>query len=234
MSLSLFTLLSDPLQALIMSMATFMGAVGSFKRIQDFLGTEVHVDSRRKSIELDPALNREEERLSMQSSSSVLTGETQKEKTDLTTVAHNEFKPSYSPAIIVVDGEFGWDKTKEPLLQSINMVVRKGQVTMVIGPVGCGKSTLIKALLGEVPTVRGSIDISSVEIAFCDQTPWHMNGTIQQSIIGMSKLDVVWYSTVICACALDQDLRQLSRGDQTEIGSKGISLSGGQSQRIVS
>jgi ATP-binding cassette subfamily C (CFTR/MRP) protein 1 len=105
---------------------------------------------------------------------------------------------------------------------------------MIVGPVGCGKSTLLKALLGEVPLLSGSIIISSLEVAFCDQTPWHMNGTIQESIVGVGKMETTWYSTVLRACALVEDFHQLSKGDQTTIGSNGISLSGGQSQRIVS
>jgi hypothetical protein len=56
---------------------------------------------------------------------------------------------------------------------------------------------------------------------------------VQQSITGASAFDLRWYSSVIRSCALDEDLRQLPQGDQTQIGSKGIALSGGQSQRIV-
>jgi ATP-binding cassette subfamily C (CFTR/MRP) protein 1 len=136
-------------------------------------------------------------------------------------------------AITIQDGNFGWDTEKSPLLQSINIIVPKEKVTMIVGPVGCGKSTLLKAILGEVPTMQGTIQLSSLEAGFCDQTPWHMNGTVQQSIIGVLDLEPIWYQTVIHACALDEDLNQLSQGDQTPIGSKGISLSGGQSQRIA-
>jgi ATP-binding cassette subfamily C (CFTR/MRP) protein 1 len=233
-SLSLFTLLADPLQSLIMAMATFMGAVGSFQRIQDFLNTDVRVDNRRKPTDVDLLVGRHDHFTKKRLSISEMTGDTRTEKSDPSITPQEGYLPSSFDAITVRDAEFGWDKEKEPLLKSINMVAPREKVTMVVGPVGCGKSTLLKALLGEIPTIRGSVDISSVEIAFCDQTPWHMNGTIQQSIIGISELEPLWYATVIHACALDDDLRQLSRGDQTPIGSKGISLSGGQSQRIVS
>jgi ATP-binding cassette, subfamily C (CFTR/MRP), member 1 len=233
-SLSLFTLLADPLQSLIMSLATFMGAVGSFQRIQDFLNTDVRVDKRRRPTEVDLLVHQDDQYLRKKTSISEMTGDTRTEKSDPTVTPAEHYLPSSFDAITVRDAEFGWEAEKEPLLQSINMVVPRERFTMMVGPVGCGKSTLVKALLGEIPTLRGSIDVSSVEIAFCDQTPWHMNGTIQQSIIGISALEELWYATVIHACALDEDLRQLSRGDQTPIGSKGISLSGGQSQRIVS
>ena len=104
---------------------------------------------------------------------------------------------------------------------------------MLIGPSGCGKSTLLKALLGETPCSEGKIELSSKSIAFCDQTPWHMNGTVKDSIVAMSPFDERWYASVVHACALEEDLSQLPRGDKSVIGSKGIALSGGQSQRIV-
>jgi ATP-binding cassette subfamily C (CFTR/MRP) protein 1 len=110
---------------------------------------------------------------------------------------------------------------------------KSGKVTMLVGPVGCGKSTLLKAVLGELPVMGGSLQVSSLRIAMCDQTAWHVNGTVQESIIGVSAFDQRWYSSVVRSCALDEDLRQFSQGDQTQIGSKGIALSGGQSQRIV-
>ena len=138
-------------------------------------------------------------------------------------------------AIVIEDGYFGWDPEKQPegTLQQIDMIVPRGKITMVVGPVGCGKSTLLKAVLGELPVMGGSLQMSSLRIAFCDQSPWHTNGTVQESIIGVSNFDQRWYSSVVRACALDDDLAQLPQGDQTEIGSNGIALSGGQSQRLV-
>jgi ATP-binding cassette subfamily C (CFTR/MRP) protein 1 len=139
-----------------------------------------------------------------------------------------------SQAVVIENGLFGWDKDKPSgILQGISMIVPRGKITMVVGPVGCGKSTLLKAVLGELPVMGGTLQLSSLRIALCDQTAWHVNGTVQQSITGSSAYDLRWYSSVVRSCALDEDLRQLPQGDQTQIGSKGIALSGGQSQRIV-
>ena len=60
-----------------------------------------------------------------------------------------------------------------------------------------------------------------------------MNGTVRESIMAFSEADDRWYSTVVKACALTEDLRQMQLGDSTRIGSKGVALSGGQSQRIA-
>jgi ATP-binding cassette subfamily C (CFTR/MRP) protein 1 len=75
--------------------------------------------------------------------------------------------------------------------------------------------------------------VSSTEVAFCDQTPWLVNGTVQKNILGYSNFDGLWYNSVIHACGLEEDISNLPLGDQSLIGSKGIMLSGGQKQRIV-
>ncbi|KAF2119372.1 P-loop containing nucleoside triphosphate hydrolase protein [Lophiotrema nucula] len=227
-SLSLFSLLSEPLGSLIMALASFMGGVGSFQRIQAFLSAEPKTDKRkfpflRSSIGSTSDLGDESDKDSATSQKSRFSFDIR------------ELGSSASHAVIVENGSFGWDKEKQPMgwLQSINLAVPRAKLTMVVGPVGCGKSTLLKAILGELPVMGGTVQLSSLRIALCEQTPWHMNGTVQQSIVGISDFDQRWYASVVRSCALDEDLRQLPQGDQTQIGSKGTALSGGQSQRIA-
>lgn len=101
--------------------------------------------------------------------------------------------------------------------------------------VGSGKSTLIQALRGETVTHRGFITMGSTDsIAFCAQTPWLVNKSIQKNILGTSLFNGPWYKKVLTACALFEDLKNYPAGDRTLVGSKGITLSGGQKQRIVS
>ena len=215
-----------------MSLATFMGSVGSFQRIQEFLGTETRQDTRQVPSRMELLLRANQQpspkKISFSESTEVGT-----EKSDLSATPQEDEPLSTSDAITIQNASFGWDKEKEPLLKSITMTIPKEKLTIIVGPVGCGKSTLLKGILGEVGTMTGSVQLSSSEVGFCDQTPWHMNVTVQQSIISVREFEEVWYQTVVHACALEDDLRQLSQGDQTTIGSKGISLSGGQSQRIV-
>ncbi|OBT89356.1 hypothetical protein VE02_01426 [Pseudogymnoascus sp. 03VT05] len=105
---------------------------------------------------------------------------------------------------------------------------------MIIGPVGSGKSTLIQALLGETVTHKGFITMGSIDsIAFCAQTPWLVNKSIQKNILGTSLFNGPWYRKVLTACALFEDLKNYPAGDRTLVGSKGITLSGGQKQRIA-
>jgi ATP-binding cassette subfamily C (CFTR/MRP) protein 1 len=138
-----------------------------------------------------------------------------------------------SECILIQDGKFGWDKEREPTVQGINIAVPSGKLTMVVGPVGCGKSTLLKGILGETATARGSVILSNSSIAFCDQTPWIINGTFRDNIVMFGNTSDPYYDTVIRVCALTHDLGQLENGDQSSLGSKGITLSGGQKQRLV-
>lgn len=98
---------------------------------------------------------------------------------------------------------------------------------MIIGPVGCGKSTLLKAILGEITVSNGIIEVASLDIAYCDQTPWIINGTLRDNVIAFSSFESKWYNTVIHACALDVDIAYLPDGDSSNLGSKGLTLSGG-------
>lgn len=227
-SLSLFTLLSEPLGSLIMALASFMGGVGSFQRIQDFLALE-STPERRKVPYMHGSI------ASSSDLGSVSDKDSKASQKSRLSLDIREMGSINTQAIIIENARFGWDKVKHPMgwMQNLNMTVPRAKITMVVGPVGCGKSTLLKGILGELPVMGGTVQISTLRIALCDQTPWHVNGTVQQSIIGVSDFDQRWYASVVRSCALDEDLRQLPQGDQTEIGSKGIALSGGQSQRIA-
>ncbi|KAI9691603.1 MAG: hypothetical protein M1822_007674 [Bathelium mastoideum] len=229
-SLSLFALLTDPLSTLIMSISTFAGSVGCFERIQKFLQAEVRDDRRERPLELQSDSDYQNPDIGDTSGKSDTTSEKAKPKALILDGQYDTLPNNM--AIAIHDGSFGWEKEKDALLRSINIGVPKEKLTIVVGPVGCGKSTLLKAILGEVPSVQGIVQISSSSVAFCDQTPWHTSTTIRQSITAFSDFHEQWYETVVRACALEDDLRQLPRGDQTIVGSKGIALSGGQSQRL--
>ena len=214
-----------------MSIATFAGSIGSFDRIQAFLKTDVRQDTRDRPMDLlSDSGYQGSDALRTSGGSDIST-----EKVKPKVLLEEKYEPlPSSTAIAIHNGSFGWDKEKEPLLQLIDIIIPKEKLTIMVGPVGCGKSTLLKAILGEVPTMQGTVQMSSLSIAYCDQTPWHTSGTVQRTITAFSDFDEWWYQSVIRACALEDDLRQLPRGDQTMVGSKGIALSGGQSQRLVS
>ncbi|KAJ5117114.1 hypothetical protein N7526_011223 [Penicillium atrosanguineum] len=111
-----------------------------------------------------------------------------------------------------------------------------GQLVILVGPVGCGKSTFLKGLAGDTPVLEGELFVKYPDLAFCEDTPWLSNSSIRSNIVGeysSSTFDPDWYRTVVSACALDFDLEKMPANDKTLVGSKGSKLSGGQRQRIA-
>lgn len=138
--------------------------------------------------------------------------------------------------VAIVDGNFNW-RDKHVLQDITTSFPRQpnGSLTMVVGPVGSGKSSLLKAILGETASSNGVVSLNSPDVAFCDQTPWIMNATIRANIVAESReFDSTWFNTVINACDLALDFSRLPEGDLTVVGDKGVKLSGGQRQRLVS
>ncbi|PLB55396.1 putative ABC transporter [Aspergillus steynii IBT 23096] len=145
----------------------------------------------------------------------------------------NRLVPDPADCIVIQDANFGW-KADKFVLHNINTRIPASSLTMVIGPVGSGKSTFCKALLGEIPFSEGSVVTSTSfrHIGFCEQTAFLWNGTVKENIVGFSPFDRQRYDQVIEATSLRFDLATLSQGDQTKIGSDGVALSGGQKQRL--
>ncbi|KAK1639348.1 P-loop containing nucleoside triphosphate hydrolase protein [Colletotrichum phormii] len=139
-----------------------------------------------------------------------------------------------SPAVSLKDVTIqGLTPSKPPVLSNLNFVIDKGSIVMCSGPVGSGKTTLVRALLGEVPTAFGTVSVSTKRIGYCEQSPWLQSGTLSQAVRGFLPEETSWYQEVIQLCCLDEDLLALPNGDNTMIGSRGLNLSGGQRQRVA-
>mmetsp|Transcript_28733 Transcript_28733/g.88069 ORF Transcript_28733/g.88069 Transcript_28733/m.88069 type:complete len:891 (-) Transcript_28733:519-3191(-) len=102
----------------------------------------------------------------------------------------------------------------------------------VAGPVGCGKSSLLSALINEIPRIGGRVALRG-SVAFCAQEPWVQNMSLRDNILFGRPWDASLYERVIEVCGLAADLASLPSGDSTEIGERGINLSGGQKARIA-
>jgi ABC-type multidrug transport system fused ATPase/permease subunit len=138
-----------------------------------------------------------------------------------------------SSAITVSDGSFGWEDDIA-VLHNVNIHIPKSSLTIVVGPIASGKSTLCKALLGETPFSRGSVTINTniERVAYCDESPFLSNSSIRSNILGYSAFNPERYADIIEATMLTSDFETLPQGDETIVGSNGITLSGGQKQRI--
>ncbi|EFQ31083.1 ABC transporter [Colletotrichum graminicola] len=120
-----------------------------------------------------------------------------------------------------------------PILTKVSIVVKRASVIVCLGPTGSGKTTLAKAILGEIAPVRGSISVTSKRIGYCDQFPWLPSGTLKSAICGYSSYEPSWYEEVVRLCCLEEDISLLPDGHETMIGSRGLNISGGQRQRVA-
>ncbi|KAG5356676.1 Metal resistance protein [Yarrowia sp. E02] len=139
---------------------------------------------------------------------------------------------SSSATPVNVHGSFFWDKKLEKAaLEDISYTATKGDTVCIIGKVGTGKTATLMATLDELFAKDGSSSITG-SVAYSSQVPWILNTTVKDNILFGSREDPVFYNLVVEACALTRDLELLADGDLTEVGEKGISLSGGQKARI--
>ncbi|XP_045928669.1 ATP-binding cassette sub-family C member 9 isoform X4 [Micropterus dolomieu] len=137
-------------------------------------------------------------------------------------------------AVKVSNGFFTWGSNLSTL-SDINIRIPTGQLTMIVGQVGCGKSSLLLAMLGEMQTIEGRVFWSNknrYSVAYATQKSWLLNATVEENITFGCHFSKQRYKAVIDACSLQPDIDLLPFGDQTEIGERGINLSGGQRQRI--
>lgn len=128
-------------------------------------------------------------------------------------------------------------------LWDINVDVRLGQLTAVVGSVGAGKSSFLAALLGELESVHspGNADLSKVEwlglapdvpVAFVAQTPFLLQASVKENILLQHAYVAERYSAVVSACGMSSDIENMAAGDATEVSEGGSSLSGGQQMRL--
>ncbi|XP_066474476.1 ATP-binding cassette sub-family C member 10 [Tiliqua scincoides] len=116
-----------------------------------------------------------------------------------------------------------------------DLAVAKGTLVGVVGKVGCGKSSLLAAITGELNSLGELVYIWDVEKGFglATQEPWIQFTSIRENILFGKEYDARFYKEVIEACALSDDLNILPAGDQTEVGENGVTLSGGQKARVA-
>ncbi|KAK0424597.1 hypothetical protein QR680_008742 [Steinernema hermaphroditum] len=142
-----------------------------------------------------------------------------------------ETEPTEEGIISVKNASFYWEKGARMTLRDVTVAVMSGELVAVVGEVGCGKSSLIAALLGEMTKESGSVHVAG-SVAYVPQQAWIQNATLKNNVLFGKPLDEKYYDEVIEACALKPDLEMLAAGDMTEIGERGINLSGGQKQRV--
>ncbi|KAF4432161.1 Canalicular multispecific organic anion transporter 2 [Fusarium acutatum] len=185
-SLSLISVVTQPLVMILVSLMQIAGVVGGCGRIQAFLLLDEQLVTK-EAVDVD--------------------------------------------AVTMHDASFQTPDGNS-LLANIDLLISPGTLNMIVGRVGCGKSSLLRAIIGELVPAEGTVKTED-SLAYCDQVPWLRNTTIRENVVGLSPMDEKWLTTVLHACALEEDLHQLPQGQETIVGSGGVALSGGQKQRVA-
>ncbi|GBG83673.1 hypothetical protein CBR_g37475 [Chara braunii] len=139
------------------------------------------------------------------------------------------------PAVTIKNGNFAWDvKALHCTLKDINLEIPAGQLVAIVGSTGQGKSSLVSAMLGEIPSVPQGVDLVKIHgsVAYVSQISWIFNATVRENVLFGLPFHPQRYAEAIRVSALEEDLEQLPGGDLTEIGERGVNVSGGQKQRI--
>ncbi|KAG6416777.1 hypothetical protein SASPL_124215 [Salvia splendens] len=137
------------------------------------------------------------------------------------------------PAISIRNGYFSWEaKAERPTLSNINLDIPIGSLVAIVGSTGEGKTSLVSAMLGELPPVADANVVIRGNVAYVPQVSWIFNATVRDNILFGSPFEPARYEKSIDITCLQHDLEVLPGGDLTEIGERGVNISGGQKQRV--
>jgi ATP-binding cassette subfamily C (CFTR/MRP) protein 1 len=243
-SLALINSLRLPINLLPTAVSQLIGAYASLMRIQNFLNAEEIEESASVDYGAEHAIVlhdagftwasciRDTKRLSagqdcleyQDNASCKNQGE---DKNSGTCLVEN-----FQDSVITAELEEPVAKKQQPFkLSELNLQIGRNELVAVIGGVGSGKSSLLAALSSHMQKTSGTFTIGASR-ALCLQPPWIQNSSVRDNIIFGKEFRCHWYSKVIQACALKQDLEMFPNGDMTQVGERGITISGGQKQRI--
>ena len=138
----------------------------------------------------------------------------------------------YSEAFKDFTNDKSVKKDIKPTLHNINLEIKKGSVNALVGTVGSGKTSFLMSFTGEMPKTSGSLRFEG-NIAYVEQEPTIFGGTFKENVLFGKPYDAERYQQAVEACNLVNDLRLFSKGDDAEIVSGGLNLSGGQRARLA-
>ncbi|KAI0120047.1 P-loop containing nucleoside triphosphate hydrolase protein [Nemania sp. FL0031] len=235
-SLALFNGLRLPLNLLPLVIGNIVDAWSSMKRIQDFMLSEEQEDAALFEPEIENAVE-----MSHASFTWERTPTQANDKAPVTGKKSTSKKGTKQPAKTEKGAETSESNSdtastlveeREPFkLEDLNLAIGRKELIAVIGSVGSGKTSLLAALAGDMRKTSGEVVLGASR-AFCPQYAWIQNASVRKNILFGKDMNREWYKEVIKACALQPDLDMLPDGDATEIGERGITVSGGQKQRL--
>ncbi|KZV76920.1 multidrug resistance-associated ABC transporter [Peniophora sp. CONT] len=221
-SMAVFDLLRDQLHTVFFMIQPTIQAKVSLDRISDFLRKTELLDHYASQLKDEPTP----------------TTITDAARFDKSIIGFQDASFTWSDDDATSDGTLTPSRRKFCLRIFDELVFKKGAINLIIGPTGSGKTSLLMALLGEMhfkPMTPGSwFNLPRTGgVAYAAQESWVQNETIRDNILFGAPFDEDRYNKVIYQCGLKRDLTLFEAGDKTEVGEKGLTLSGGQKARIT-
>ncbi|KAJ3407462.1 Multidrug resistance-associated protein 1 [Chytriomyces hyalinus] len=168
--------------------------------------------------------------VSIRVSNATFTWESAKGKSD---AGSNQSKNAKASNVATADGtEMSLLDADVFKLRGINLSIKRGSLVAVIGATGSGKSSLLSAMSGGMRKMDGKASVYG-SVAYCGQEPWILSGTIEDNITLFDSNALSEMEMAVEACSLGPDLSSFQHGIKTQIGEKGVNLSGGQKARIA-
>ncbi|KAI4143311.1 MAG: hypothetical protein L6R39_004621 [Caloplaca ligustica] len=238
-SLALFNSLRLPLNLLPLVIGQVVDAWSSIGRIQEFLLAEEQADDFKWNMEGENAIVVQkanftwERTITQDTDKDGLQTKKQSKEAKATAKAEKAAVKAGRPSTAGDGADSASTLTNdEPFkLHDMDLTIGRSELAAVIGGVGSGKSSLLAALAGDMRCTKGQVTMGASR-AFCPQYAWIQNATVRENIVFGKDYERRWYDEVVDACALRPDLEMLPHGDMTEIGERGITVSGGQKQRL--
>lgn len=220
-SLAVFNALRSPLSGFNMCTTKVTDAWASLKKLEEFVMAEEREEKIQWDFRMEDAIETRDASFTWEQA---LASSQEDSDNPMQAV------PS-SPAPNTTSCANGPSPESPFTVMNVNLNVRRGELLAVIGSVGSGKSSLLGALAGDMRLTAGEVRMGTTR-AFCPQYAWIQNTSVRNNILFGMEYDEERYNAVVDACALRHDLAILPHGDQTEIGERGITISGGQKQRL--
>lgn len=232
-SLSLYAILAQAIMLLPIALSTGADALIGFQRCNDYLSAEEfteEVNNRMLSYE-DKFYTGEVNDVAIQVKHANFTWESHEDDLDMELWKdHPRGKEKGDNESDVGSLDTYASNHKFKGLANVNLTIKNEEFVIITGVIGSGKTSLLNALAGFMKISNGSI-IRNKEVLLCSTT-WIQNATVRENILFGKPFDAQRYRQVLFACALEDDMAILPAGDKTEIGERGITLSGGQKARI--
>lgn len=227
-SLSLFQLLRQPLMFLPRALSAAADASNAISRLEEVFEAELRQGGKIVDKGLEDALVVEDATFEWLSA--------EPDEADVKSAKKGMFTKARTSKKVEMSEKQDFDsatpQAREPFrVVNLNMRVKRGDLVAIVGTVGCGKSSILSGIIGEMRTLKGSVRFGG-KVAYCSQSAFIQNATLRDNVLFGQPWDEDRYWKVLEDACLIADCLQLPDGDLTEIGERGINISGGQKQRV--